>query len=389
MNILDRLDPRDKKQLRRLVYGKGKGKVNYLAGTMAPAKSDPDTGDIESIEKAFEHYAKRGVEELVVQPKWMGSRCQVYLFEDVEDCYAVSRNGFLIDHVDLKDMMEETHNEYSHLVPKGGLVILDGELVPWSVLGQGLIDRAFKQHHRVAHTEHWLKAMGIFDEVLMDTYNNLAENKEKNPHQQKQFDKLRSHLTQEHIYDCDERDMLATFKEQLDLYGGEGPAQFKAFDILKIVDPSLGLEVIKQGINRGNGLILNTPQYEVGSSNVEEFLKSPFYKEITTQQYEGVVVKPAIYNPEKDCAPYLKVRNPDYLYLTYGYDYRKHNKLSKLIDRKRVGRKIGLSIKEYAAGMKLLKIPYSRLSKGGDDIELLFAEALFNFKAEENLDPRL
>ena len=46
---------------------------------------------------------------------------------------------------------------------------------------------------------------------------------------------------------------------------------------------------------------------------------------------EGVVIKP---EEERENAPYLKVRNPEYLSIIYGYDYRFPHKYAKLLKQK-------------------------------------------------------
>ena len=72
--------------------------VQYISGTIAPAESDFETNDIESLDKALDYfYAKDPEMELFIQPKWMGSRCQLYLHRDTPELnFAVTRNGFKV-----------------------------------------------------------------------------------------------------------------------------------------------------------------------------------------------------------------------------------------------------------------------------------------------------
>ena len=105
MSVYNNLEPKMRKVVNRIV----RGEVNFLSGTVAPAKSDPQTMDIESIAHGFEHYAKRGVKQVVVQVKYMGSRGQIYVNKDLDKCFAVSRNGFKINHVDLTDVFKTRH----------------------------------------------------------------------------------------------------------------------------------------------------------------------------------------------------------------------------------------------------------------------------------------
>ena len=56
--------------------------VHFISGTVAPADSDVETNDIESMDEALDYFAEKGVQNLVAEPKWMGSRCQLYLHRD-------------------------------------------------------------------------------------------------------------------------------------------------------------------------------------------------------------------------------------------------------------------------------------------------------------------
>lgn len=57
-------------------------KLNFISGTLAPADKDGDV--LESLGKALEHYRLAGLKKVVLQPKYMGSRAQVYLERDNE-----------------------------------------------------------------------------------------------------------------------------------------------------------------------------------------------------------------------------------------------------------------------------------------------------------------
>ncbi len=56
--------------------------TKFISGTMPPAPSTAT--ELEPLESALEYFRKRGVEKVVLQPKYMGSRCQLYLYRDVE-----------------------------------------------------------------------------------------------------------------------------------------------------------------------------------------------------------------------------------------------------------------------------------------------------------------
>ncbi len=80
-----------------------------------------------------------------MQPKYMGSRCNIYLNRDVNRCYAVSRNGYKIKQIELLALYEELLLRFEEFMIERHMewMILDGELLPWRALGEGLIERQF------------------------------------------------------------------------------------------------------------------------------------------------------------------------------------------------------------------------------------------------------
>lgn len=81
------------------------------------------------------------MEHVVLQPKYMGSRCNVYLHKDPERCFAVSRNGYKVNHVDLSSVYGKLLHKFGGYIEEYRIAMLplDGELLPWKVLGEGLI----------------------------------------------------------------------------------------------------------------------------------------------------------------------------------------------------------------------------------------------------------
>jgi len=59
-------------------------------------------GELESLRKGLEYYSNvmdhhKSDKKICLQPKYMGSRINVYLFREVDKCFSVSRNGYLIN----------------------------------------------------------------------------------------------------------------------------------------------------------------------------------------------------------------------------------------------------------------------------------------------------
>lgn len=360
------------KLINRLV----RSKVNFLSGTMSPAKSDPETMDIESFEHAMEHYAKRGVKSVIVQPKYMGSRCQLYLFADIEKCYATSRNGFKINHVDLTEVFKfhwDKLNDADFWV-KFSSIILDGELMPWRVLGEGLIDKTFYGYADQAQKElEDIRNLGIQFQVNSSDID---------------FGDIEDEL----------RD-VKLFRKQVDLFGQEGETKFLPFNTLKLVSKN-GKEDVMMDKNHLNTLWLSECDMFEGrfavvdpSNYQDDVYLATLMSWVISEDLEGVVVKPSEYKYQEDrenrYAPYLKVRNPEYLRIVYGADYQTPQKLETLVKKKSIGRKLGMSIKEYEIGRKLLQIPTGMVDSNNEEYKNLIEQAVMCIEKEQELDPRL
>jgi predicted kinase len=349
-NIYDYdLDPRD---LRLLDQVMDNG-IKYISGTMAPAPSGGDK--LEPLSGALDWYKKLGVKSVVLQPKYMGSRCQMYLFkEGPEKTFATSRAGWIIKGVQGKDeegykaflsSVWETHKKSIETL---GDLILDGELLPWHALGAGLIDKNFTPYGSLVNSQletlsgdEGFKALTGFKEVF-----NLEEKK----------------------------DHLNRFNHALGLYASPGEPEFKAFNILK---PSL----VESHL--GRFMAINPDECRVVYLENENALEEAqiFFDKLTVGQgFEGVVVKPMF---EGDCElPYLKVRSEEYLRLVYGYDYLDPKRYSRLVRQKNISGKVRLSIQEH-------KLASAMLTSEGDAKKEIVVKLIGSMKEEQGLDPRL
>lgn len=388
MSIIDKLRPEELKQLNRII----RGKVNFLSGTVAPAKSDKETMDIESLEHAIEHYRKRGVTQLIVQPKYMGSRGTLYLFKDIEKSYMVSRNGFVIKKVDLKEVIQDAWDKVfgeDSVFDHASMVMIDGELMPWRALGGGLIDNSFGKFGTAVRNElQELKQFG-FEEALRALNDSIPQTDHEKRNKKKYDEYMPEYIPTE-----DQEEYLTLFDRQMELFGGEAPTEFKPFNILKVVCEN-GEEKIVQDRNGMNSSILEVIGFDLDFLRLNileegyEIKLQEFMKGIEEKELEGVVVKPYQYSVEFQTAPMLKVRNGDYLRIVYGFDYTDKTKLARLVEKKAIGKKVGASIKEYTIGNELLKIPYSKLGRSNHELEETVARALLSFSKTAELDPRL
>ena len=318
---------------------------------------------------------------------------------DPEKSFAVSRNGFKIKHEIIKDLLPVLHHRYKHFSPEYRMIILDGELMPWSALGTGLIENSFKNLSKVVHGElEFLQENNFYEEYkkLEKKINESNFKKDKETFTKKKlmekynsglystYSAFRAHEPiEKHI------DALNVFDKQIKLYGDPNAHKldFKAFDILKmiktqndeIIIPSMTMTPSKRftEVSSDTICIVDTSQ--------DDWLKKAeaFFNTITFSKHmEGVVLKAE--TNDNVVIPFLKVRNKDYLTIVYGYDYKFKEKYQHLIKQKNTKYKLKLSYDEYKLGLEMLMS-----DPMNDEYKQLVANMIFNNIKETNLDPRL
>jgi KaiC/GvpD/RAD55 family RecA-like ATPase len=350
---------------KRLLRQAAENGVKYISGTMAPAPSTED--DLESLDEGFEFYRRRGVTRVVMQPKFMGSRGQIYLRRggDVSDpknqTMAVSRGGWRVNHVEgLEELM-------AGLTAEGGQLahldfereaIVDGEITPWAALGKGLIDRDYTTYEALVGSE--LAALDK-DEVFKGyAVGQVFDTKARLRH----FD---------------------TFKKALARYSQQGPVKFEPFDILSI-DGVVPQWAKADPYDAYLGVSTKSDAEVVDLSSEGSVREAhAYFKKLTVDQgMEGVVLKPLQATIGKTetgyIPPYLKVRSKEYLTLIYGYDY--FMRYQRLCHQKRISKKVQLSVQEYELGQAMLTAEPEKFKEYA-------VKMLSTMKQEAEIDPRL
>ena len=343
-----RLSDEDERTVRRVIAGGAR----YVSGTMCPAPAKGN--DIESLEAGLEIFKKAGIQTVILEPKYMGSRAQAYLDnEDPSKQFATSRNGLRIRVPGIEDALNALREKLNRKITFKTLVV-DCELLPWHALGKGLIEGSFETYH--------VAAKDAFESLQSDP---IAM----------QFDVFKKQNVEERVA------LIEKFKEQLALYGAPGDMVFAPFAFLEWDG-----EAVDQ---RGKDFMtLSDDKFFVVDLSLENDAWTnqmqsidKFYSDLTTNLgYEGVVIKPYEETPE-GCVPYMKVRNKEYLRLIYGFDYTIKNDV--LCAQKNIKGKMRMSIDEYALGMAMIREsdPKNRNK---------YIEAMFGYIARErDLDPRL
>ncbi|WP_270168883.1 AAA family ATPase [Paenibacillus sp. SYP-B4298] len=391
-------------ELRRLHYC-SRNQINYISGTMSPADKDEQAQELESLRRGLEAFSERGVKHVVLQPKYMGSRCNIYLHRELESCYAVSRNGYRIRKVELTAIYERLLERFDGYMKehKLAMMVLDGELLPWKALGEGLIERQFKPIERALETELAFLEQTGFEQAV----NQLITNYEASGFEQEQHrmakgalsDKYGSstYQTYKHVSGvreayvplADHIAALATYKRQLELYGSDQELDYKPFAILKWMNEDGREEVPDMKVSTMYALLSEDEALVLDLSEPDCLERAERYFEQLTveKQMEGVVIKPDVWDGRT--VPYLKVRNREYLSIVYGYDYMFPHKHRKLIKQKNITRKLRTSLNEYRLGLRMLQVPFHDISPEHQGYREIAAGLLFETAQEKEMDPRL
>ncbi|WP_335871823.1 metallophosphoesterase [Bacillus sp. 2205SS5-2] len=395
------LDESDRKRLAYTLQHK----VNFISGTMAPADKDVEHNELESLRQGLRYFKKQGVHKVVLQPKYMGSRCNLYLSQELAGCYAISRNGYKIKDLELTSVFEELLKKFSPFMKENKIkrLILDGELLPWSALGSGLIQRQFRSIDVALEKElAYLQKHGFSQQLqyLKDRYEATTYKKDQQQMSKKQLIEKYGNATYQVFKQVTvagkkvvplEEHLRAheVFHEQIERYGQEEALKYKPFTLLKIIYENGEEEIPSQSTSELFSFV-STDEYVVIDFSESDYIEraEDYFQQVTTEKrMEGVVLKPEVL--KSGVAPYMKVRNEEYLSIVYGYDYRFPAKYAKLIKQKNTKTKLRASIKEYELGQEMLSYSSKDMKQKAEAYQQIVSNILFEVKQEKGIDPRL
>ena len=118
---------------------------------------------------------------------------------------------------------------------------------------------------------------------------------------------------------------------------------------------------------------------ELGAADAQAQLVQFFQTLTQDEKMEGVVIKPCVF--EDNMIPFMKVRNERYLHIIYGYDYQL--RYAGMCAKKRIGRKLQVSRKEFFLGRAMLK------AQDENTLRSAILQMQGEVAREATLDPRL
>jgi polynucleotide kinase-phosphatase len=335
----------------------------YLPPTMAPVSTSRRDGYLEHPEEAFAGFLADGVRQVVCEEKHMGSRAVVLLGADaaaLEKRFGVATGGaiwtrtgraFLDDEALTSAILDRLRSAAvaAGLFDELGSdwLLLDAELMPWSLKAVGLLKRQYAAVGAAAGAvlPAALTALEAARARGVDTDGLTARQSARRADAAAFTEAYRQYCWPVQGLDGIK---LAPFQilaaEGADLATRPHDQHLAWIDALVDADLS-GL------LKRTGRLLVDTADEQSTAAAVQ------WWEELTAAGGEGMVVKPlaSLVRPEggRLVQPGVKVRGREYLRIIYGPDYTLPANLDRLRSRA-LGHKRSLALREYALGLEAL-----------------------------------
>ncbi|MFY9678096.1 polynucleotide kinase-phosphatase, partial [Glutamicibacter protophormiae] len=360
--------------------------LRYLPPTMSPADSSARPGYLEHPDEAFAYFRKLGIGEVICEEKHMGSRAVLLLARDPARFDAPAgwlgalhtRTGreFLEPEAE-RALLQRAHAaaEAAGLWDELGSdwVILDGELLPWSLKAESLIKDTYASvgAAAVAATSAAADLLERAAGTGLDLVALLERTRERSENAQAFRQSYRRYVGDK------EQVRFATFQ----VLASEGRTY-------ETSDHGWHMGIARKLAVQAPDLFKDTAWLRVSLDSGESTAQAvQWWEELTASGGEGMVVKPWL-NLTRGARgwvqPGIKVRGREYLRIIYGADYLAEANLQRLKQRA-TDRKRSRALQEYLLGLEAL-----RMTAAGEPLWKVH-QMVFGVLALESepLDPRL
>ncbi|MFE0346860.1 polynucleotide kinase-phosphatase [Streptomyces griseoluteus] len=368
----------------------------YLPPTMAPTPTSREEGYLEHPAEAFAQYARDGVGRVVCEEKHMGSRAVALVCRDAATAakrfgvgegptgalYTRTGRPFFDDGA----VTEEILGRLRAAVTEADLwerldtdwLLLDAELMPWSLKSQGLLRRQYAAVGAASGA--------VFPPALaaLEAAGNRGAD-------------VSALLDRQRERAADAAAFTDAYRRYCWTTDGLDGVRLAPFQVLAVRGRSLAalphdeqLALLDRLVEHdASGLLQTTRRLYVDTGDPESVRAGiDWWLEMTGRGGEGMVVKPlgALVRDGqgRPVQPGIKCRGREYLRIIYGPEYTRPDNLARLRGRF-LNHKRSLAVREYALGLEAL----DRLADG----EPLWRvhEAVFGVLALESepVDPRL
>ncbi|WP_406631113.1 polynucleotide kinase-phosphatase [Amycolatopsis sp. WGS_07] len=365
----------------------------YLPPTMSPVATATAEGLLEHPDQAFDYFRAEGVDSVVCEEKHMGSRAVALVCRSLDAARA--RFGAPGDALGAvwtrtgrpffgETLTAEVVDRIRAAAEKAGLfdelgsdwLLLDGELLPWSVKAEQLLRDQYAAVGTAARS------------ALPAAATALAAAHESGLDVSALLERTRSR--------ADNADAFAeAYRRYCWPTDGLDGVRFAPFQVLASAGHAhhkqphdWHLSLADRLVESSDGFLAPTGRLPVHTTDpVSVAAAVEWWTELTARGGEGMVVKPAanlVRGSRGLVQPGLKVRGREYLRIIYGPDYTEEHHLSRLRQRG-LGHKRSLALREYSLGLEAL----DRLAR--DEPMWRVHECVFAVLALESepVDPRL
>ena len=331
----------------------------YLPPTMAACPTAPEGPFLEHPDQAMDHFASRGVTDLVVEEKHMGSRALLVVAKDADAAKARfgvedGKAGVIYTRTGrpfFKDEAEEAAvvSRIANAMQSSGLwedlqtdwVLLDAELMPWSAKAQDLLKRQYFPTVAAAKSSAsaLLDAISKAGEVDgLDMLSARAETQFSNA-------ELMGQTINGYCWAADsiEDYRIAPFH----ILASEGKVYANQ-------SHTWHMETLGKLAN-ADPILQTTGWKRIDLDNAaDREAVASWWMKHTGDGGEGLVFKPNAFTLRGDkglIQPAMKVRGRDYLRIIYGPDYDLPDNIERLRQRG-LGRKFSLAEREFKLGFE-------------------------------------
>lgn len=328
----------------------------YIPPTMSPTPKPSALPDyLEHPKEAIDYYRSNGVHTMIAEKKHMGSRGILFLFKDKESSlkhtgieslgsiYTRTGKRFFDRDTEMR-LLSELNQELTRInyfdEYQTDYVLLDAEIMPWNLKAKELIS---SQYAHVAEN-------AVLDRTLLKE--KLQAALPTNGDLQAWLDEYDSKLE-------NANDFLEVFQKYCWDIEGDRSIQIAPFHVLAHSDrtffdkPHTWHMEMNRKLADASRLFVET-EYKVITDEASEAEVIEWWKSITEDGHEGIIIKPEFYivrSKGKLLQPAIKVRGQRYLRIIYGMDYLEPKNLERLKNRN-TGKKQKLALREFALGLK-------------------------------------
>lgn len=336
----------------------------YLPPTMSPSETSRREGYLEYPTEAFEHYRRAGIDHVICEEKHMGSRAVLVVTRDADTAahrfglrdgsagavYTRTGRRFFEDRAMEEGLLAHARTALADSglweTLQSGWVVLDAEILPWSLKAEGLIRGQYAAVSAAAGATLPAEAQVLEAAVQrgLPLDDLLARTRQR---QEMTHDYTRAYRRYVRRVSSLADVRVAPFH----LLASEGHVHADR-------DHSWHLEHLSRLAEAAPTLFTVTSHRHVDLNNAESCAEAEdWWLALTAAGGEGMVVKPAAFvarGKKGLVQPGVKVRGQEYLRIIYGPEYTAPENLERLRGRGLSGKR-ALALKEFALGIEGLE----------------------------------